>query len=127
MVRPTNHPIQSYDDFWLFYLREHARPATRTLHYIGTSLAAFGLAAALVLGNPWLLLAVPIAGYGPAWAAHFFVENNRPATFTYPLWSLVSDFRMAFRRLTGRIDHDLRRAGVVEESVESTAGADRRR
>jgi hypothetical protein len=114
MVRPTNHPIQSYDDFWLFYLREHAKPRTRTLHYIGTSLAVLGLAAGLVLANPWVLLAVPVVGYGPAWMAHFLVEKNRPATFTYPLWSLASDFRMVFRRLTGRIDDDLKRAGIIE-------------
>jgi len=112
MVQPASHPIRSYDEFWLFYLREHARPRTRTLHYIGTSLAVLGLAAAAVLLNPWLLLAVPVAGYGPAWMAHFFIEKNRPATFTYPLWSLASDFRMTFRRVTGRIDQDLQRAGV---------------
>ena len=127
MARPSNHPIEHYDDFWLFYLREHAKPATRTLHYLGTGLALAALAGALVSANPWILLAVPLAGYGPAWAAHFLVEKNRPATFTYPLWSLASDFRMAFRWLSGRINSDLERAGVVEASVKTPAAADRQR
>jgi hypothetical protein len=113
-MQPTNHPIRTFDDFWPYYLREHAKPQTRTLHYIGTSLAVLCLAAAAVTVNPWLLLAVPVAGYGPAWIAHFFVEKNRPATFTYPMWSLAGDFRMAYRRLIGRIDDDLERAGVIE-------------
>lgn len=111
----AEHPrIDNFEDFWLFYLREHADPRTRTLHYIGTGLAAFGIAACIVLGKLWFLLAVPVAGYGPAWFAHFFIEKNRPATFKYPLWSLASDFRMAFARLTGQIDEELARAGVTE-------------
>jgi hypothetical protein len=104
--------IETYEEFWLYYLREHARPATRALHYAGTTLAVAGVAAAILLRNLWLLLAIPVAGYGPAWIAHFFVENNRPATFRYPLWSLASDFRMAFAWLTGRLAGDLQRAGI---------------
>lgn len=117
MDRPPQHPIASYEEFWLFYLGEHAKPATRAMHYGGTGLALGALAAAVLTANPWILLAVPLAGYGPAWVAHFFVEHNRPATFRYPLWSLASDFRMAFRWLAGRIEGDLARAGVASVKV----------
>jgi hypothetical protein len=87
------------------------------LHYLGTGLAALGVVAFVVTANPWLLLAVPVAGYGPAWAAHFFIEKNRPATFTYPLWSLVGDFRLTFSWLTGHIAEDLERAGVTGRQI----------
>jgi hypothetical protein len=114
MGRQTEHPIKTFEEFWPYYLREHRKPRTRTLHYLGTGLAVLGAAATLVLGNPWILLSVPLAGYGFAWIAHFFVEKNQPATFRYPLWSLAGDFRMAFSRLTGRIDEELERAGATD-------------
>jgi hypothetical protein len=105
-------PITTYAAFWLFYLREHSRPVTRRLHYTGTALTFLFLALALAKGGWWWAL-VPLAGYGFAWGAHFGVEKNRPATFTYPLWSLASDYRMFFLWLSGRLDSHLRAAGVA--------------
>lgn len=104
--------ITSYSDFWPFYLREHGRPATRAMHYIGTVLTLSFLLLALGGGGWWWWLAIPLAGYGFAWAAHFGVEHNRPATFTYPLWSLLSDYRMFFLWFAGKLDVHLLRAGV---------------
>ncbi len=101
-----------FADFWPYYLQEHARPATRALHYAGTSLVVALLLGALLTGRLWLLALIPLAGYGFAWAAHFAVERNRPATFTYPAWSLAADFRMWALWLTGRLGPELDRAGV---------------
>lgn len=105
----------TFAQFWPFYLREHSRPATRNLHFVGTALViAFGIWA-LATGTWWLLIAMPFAGYFFAWIAHFRVERNRPATFTYPLWSLAADFRMFFMWITGRLGPELERAGVESD------------
>ncbi|GGD16040.1 DUF962 domain-containing protein [Aquisalinus flavus] len=103
--------IASFTAFFPFYLREHSEPACRRMHYIGTGLTLIAYAAA-VLVNPWWLLAAPLAGYGFAWFAHFKYERNKPATFKYPLWSLMSDYRMFFLWVTGRLDPHLDAAGV---------------
>jgi hypothetical protein len=103
---------KSFSEFWPHYLREHSRPATRRIHYAGTALVLAFAVAALALGDWRLLAAVPLAGYGFAWFGHAAVERNRPATFTYPLWSLAADFRMAWLWATRRLDPELAKAGV---------------
>jgi len=99
--------ITTYSDFWPFYLGEHRRPATRAIHIFGTGLGLLILLAALVTGTWWLLIAALICGYLFAWLSHAFVERNRPATFTYPLWSLFSDFRMFFLFLAGKLEGEI--------------------
>jgi hypothetical protein len=113
---------RSFAEFWPFYLREHSRPRTRALHYAGTSLVVLIALAALVSGKWWLLAAMPVAGYAFAWFSHAAVERNRPATFTYPLWSLAADFKMWALWLTGRIGAELTAAGVSGEAAESRRG-----
>jgi hypothetical protein len=108
--------FRRFAEFWPFYLREHSRPRTRALHYAGTSLVVLIALGAVVTGHWSLLAAVPVAGYGFAWAAHMMVERNRPATFTYPLWSLAADFKMWALWLSGRLGPELERAGVIPET-----------
>lgn len=104
--------ITRYRDFWPHYLREHAKPATRRLHFLGTGLGLALLAAALATQTWWLIAAALASGYLFAWIGHAAVERNRPATFAHPLWSLFSDVRMFGLWLTGRLEAELRRAGV---------------
>lgn len=108
--------IDNYPDFFLFYLREHAKPATRAWHYVAAiaSLSVLGLA--IFAGPLWLALLMPIAGYGPAWVSHAFIERNKPATFDYPGWSLISDYYMTFLWATGGLPRKLAEAGVTDQA-----------
>jgi len=96
--------ITSYREFWPVYVAQHGRPTTRLLHFIGTLGALALIAMAAALPQLWLLLAAPFSGYLFAWAGHFFIEKNRPATFTYPLFSLAGDFHMYGLMWLGRMN-----------------------
>ena len=105
-------PIKSYREFWPYYLNEHKDPRTRALHLAGTGVTTALLIAFVITANIWLLPVAVLAGYGPAWFAHFAVEKNQPATFRYPVWSLISDFRMAATWLLGGLDREVKRAQI---------------
>lgn len=94
---------KTFSDFYPFYLQEHTNLTSRKLHFIGTC----GVIALLLLffftGNLMILAALPVIGYGFAWAGHFLFEKNRPATFKHPFYSLLGDFRMFWDILTGKV------------------------
>ena len=110
-------PIKTYSEFWPYYLQEHAQPATRVYHYLGVIGLMAVVLAAFISGNFYILWLMPIVGYGFAWFSHLTIEKNKPATFDYPFWSLISDFRMFYCWLTGQMNDELKKAGVLEESV----------
>lgn len=85
---------QNFTEFYAFYLSQHQNKTCRLLHAYGTFFALLYSGAMLILWQwIWLLLA-PVIGYFFAWMGHFFFEKNKPATFRYPLWSLMADFKM---------------------------------
>src|SRR5439155_23288070 len=92
-VEATRIGFASFEEFWPHYLSLHERPVNRLLHVLGTASGLVCLLAAPILTWKMLLIA-PIAGYGPLWIGHFLFERNRPATLSYPLWSVRADFRM---------------------------------
>ncbi len=94
---------QSFREFYPFYLSEHANPTCRRLHFVGTTLVIVFLATAILTRNAWWLVGALVAGYGFAWIGHFFFEHNRPATFTYPVYSFIGDWVMFKDLLTGKI------------------------
>lgn len=94
---------RTFREFYPFYLSEHSNRTCRRLHVTGSLLVLLTLGFAVATANWVALLLVPVLGYGFAWAGHLFFEKNRPATFTYPLYSFLGDWVMLKNVLTGKI------------------------
>ena len=120
MSRPR---LQTFAAFWPFYLSQHAVPACRVAHFFGTTAVVANLIYAIST-QTWALIPLSfVLGYGPAWVGHFIIEKNRPATFTYPLWSLIGDFRMWGNMLMGRFWTGAPVAPMTEDEAIAAANA----
>ena len=95
--------FNSFKAFYPYYLKEHRNVTCRRLHFIGSLLVLMVIITALLSQKFALLWLLPVIGYGFAWVGHFKFEKNRPATFKYPLYSLMGDWVMFRDMLIGRI------------------------
>ena len=95
--------FNNFSEFYQHYLLEHGDPTNRRLHFLGILLVIVVVLYAIFSQNWLVLILAPIFGYGFAWAGHYFVEKNKPATFTHPLYSLMGDWVMFKDIITGKI------------------------
>ncbi|TLU67581.1 DUF962 domain-containing protein [Thalassotalea litorea] len=98
----SDKQYKTFREFYPFYLSQHQDKTCRGLHYVGSLLVIAMIVTILVTGRAGYLVLLPILGYGFAWIGHFFFENNRPATFTYPWFSFLGDWVMLAEFLTGK-------------------------
>ncbi|MFK8011224.1 MAG: Mpo1-like protein [Marinicellaceae bacterium] len=99
----TEKKYKSFKEFYPFYLNEHKDSRCRLMHVVGTTLLLVVLIYSLITSQFILLWLLPVIGYGFAWVGHFVFEKNRPATFTYPLYSFIGDWVMWWQVITFRI------------------------
>jgi hypothetical protein len=117
MTDSKEQSFANFREFWPFYLGEHSTLACRIQHFFGASLAlAFVFVSFVTLDWRWLVLAV-VCGYGFAWCGHFVFEKNRPATFRFPVYSFMGDWKMFWMMLVGSLDQEILRLGVRHKSV----------
>jgi len=100
----------TFEEFWPEYVLAHQNKLNRTLHVVGMSLALACLVAAIFKRRPSLLLLAPVFAYGFAWAGHFFVEKNAPATFSHPLYSARAGALLFWKTICGQMDGEVARA-----------------
>ena len=108
---------KSLQAFWPVYMQEHNHPVNRQLHALGTGLALGCVTLAVLKRKPRLLALAPLLGYGLAWLGHFAVEKNRPATFKYPRFSLLCDFKMFGLMASGQMKRELKRLKTAESNI----------
>lgn len=94
---------QTFREFYPYYLSGHSNRYCRLWHVAGTFFVILIFLMSILARNAWYLILMPIVGYGFAWIGHFFFEKNKPATFKYPLFSLLGDFVMFKDVLLGRV------------------------
>jgi hypothetical protein len=102
----------TYKAFWPFYVSQHQNKVCRNFHFVGVTFTL----ACLYLGlthSAWFFLGMPLSGYGFAWFGHFVFERNRPATWSYPLYSFMGDFQMFAYMCAGRMDREVKRMSVL--------------
>jgi hypothetical protein len=105
----SKREMKSFDDFWPYYVAEHSQPGTRSLHYAGT-MTGLACAAAILASGKWRWLPLAfVPGYAAAWAGHYLIEKNRPATFQHPLWSFLADHKMLALKLAGKMEAEVER------------------
>src|SRR5699024_1618886 len=110
--------FETFEDFWPYYLEEHSTAPNRKLHQIGTTAALTALTYGVISRKKRWMAAAPIIGYGFAWVGHFVLEKNRPATFKYPLYSLMGDMRLTALMWRGELDAELERFNIDQPPVD---------
>src|ERR1700724_1110781 len=114
--------FETFEDFFRFYVSRHSKPATRWVHCASPHAgAALGLAG-IARRSPLLVLAAPVATYGPAFLSHYLIEKNSPVTLSgNVLWAMRGDLRMITTMWRGR-DAELSR--MAREKLDEVAYAE---
>ena len=108
--------FRTFDEFFPFYVGQHSKAATRWVHLVGT-LTGTVVGGRFLAQRRWRGVAfMPVFSYGAAWASHFLIEKNKPATWGHPLWSFRGDMKMIATMLRGR-DHEL---GAIARDYKNT-------
>ena len=87
----------TFSDFYPYYLSQHTNLICRRLHFAGSCFILLLILYIAVFGGLYLLC------FGFAWIGHFIFEKNKPATFTYPIYSLMGDWVMFKDIIIGKI------------------------
>jgi hypothetical protein len=101
-----------YREFWIAYLDAHRNPGTRAMHYLATLSGLGGAALAIWFELLWFMAGGIGLGVVMAVSSHHLIEHNRPLIRVNPLYGAISDLRMCWLALTGRLSSEYARLGL---------------
>ena len=101
-----------YRDFWVAYLDAHRNPGTRAMHYLATVTGIVGTGLAIWLEFLWFMAGGICVGVLMAVSSHRLIEHNQPLIRVNPFYGAVSDLRMCWLALTGRLSSEYARLGL---------------
>jgi hypothetical protein len=101
-----------YSDFWVAYLDAHRNPLTRGMHYLATATGMGGTALAIWFELVWFVFGGIGIAVMMAVTSHWWIEHNRPLIRVNPFYGAVSDLRMCWLALTGRLSSEYARLGL---------------
>ena len=94
----------------MYYLNKHSNETNRLIHFVAITVILYSVILSVVMLNFWIGIIGIFSGCLMAWAAHFIFEENRPAMFQHPIWSVISGLRMYIYGLTGRLEIELKKS-----------------
>lgn len=101
-----------YRDFWVAYLDAHRDPRTRGMHYLATITGIAGTGLAIWLEFLWFMAGGIGVAVMMAVTSHWWIEHNRPLIRINPFYGAISDLRMCWLALTGRLRSEYARLGL---------------
>ena len=96
----------NFNEYYHYYLSLHQNKTCRRLHVLGQLATISFLIFIIYMGGwYWLLLPLlPFVVYPFAWSGHYFFEHNEPAAYRNPILAKMSDWRMLYDIIRGRIE-----------------------
>lgn len=85
---------ESFEEFWLRYLRLHARPETRAWHAVATLSCISLVLVGVVAREPLLILLAPVVDFAIAQASHRIFERNKTRPWQAPLRHARAELRL---------------------------------
>jgi len=106
-VLETKTRIATFKEFWKVYVMAHQDQKNRLFHFFATLTSIVLGIAFLVWQKITLLILMPVAAYSLAWFGHLFHEKNKPLTWTYPIYSLIADYKMFLLICLGKMEREV--------------------
>jgi hypothetical protein len=102
------------DSYWPAYLAHHSHRGNRALHDAGDAVVMLVAGAGVLTLNPFLIGTGLAMGYTLAFAGHYLVEGNSPATLRNPILAGISNWKMFALAVSGRLDAEFEKHGIEQ-------------